>query len=427
MSQGQRISLTPLFFLALIAIGTGGADTAAAADSGPSAADVRKAVERSLPYLASGGITWIEQHDCLSCHQVPFYLWSHNLARTRGIAVDEQKLAKWTEWSARKSLAQREPFRLTEASLEQLGTADGLPAETLARFRPLVNQPFDTQEAFSSRLDQFATSNELGQHREAVIRRASPAPGSNDGGGLDTLGQILLGRAAGGAPDSEPMKRFIATTPAMIVSRQRTDGSWEAGGQLPRQDRPAAEADAVSTRWALLALGTVERPDARTTQSIRRALDALEKRARDAKPFTSTESLITTILVARRFGAPGDDRPDITHLLSRQNPDGGWAWKDRGAASDGFATGQALYALSQAGNSEVAPTIARARRYLISTQQPDGGWPTTGEGISNASTPARKKKVEPIYRYWATAWATIGLTSSLPRGQTPDAVQTVQH
>jgi hypothetical protein len=51
---------------------------------------------------------------------------------------------------------------------------------------------------------------------------------------------------------------------------------------------------------------------------------------------------------------------------------------------------------------------------LIDSQQPDGGWPTTGQGISNANTPARRKKVEPIYRFWGTAWAAIGLATSLP-------------
>ena len=56
---------------------------------------VRKADARSLPYLEKEGVAWIEKRNCLSCHHVPFLLWSHNEARARGITVDQKKLDGW--------------------------------------------------------------------------------------------------------------------------------------------------------------------------------------------------------------------------------------------------------------------------------------------------------------------------------------------
>src|SRR6185369_3801344 len=96
----------------------------------PSDAQIRKAVERSLPYLEREGVAWIEKHDCISCHHVPFLLWSHNAAKSAGFVVDDTKLARWNEWAAGKSLSMRGYFTLSDASLTQL-RADGVPEATL--------------------------------------------------------------------------------------------------------------------------------------------------------------------------------------------------------------------------------------------------------------------------------------------------------
>ncbi len=61
----------------------------------------RKAIERSLPYLERDGFAWMEGRiaiqdgqACVSCHQVPFALWSLTEARRRGIAPVESKVDK---------------------------------------------------------------------------------------------------------------------------------------------------------------------------------------------------------------------------------------------------------------------------------------------------------------------------------------------
>src|SRR4051812_31990078 len=80
---------------------------AAAATSEPfpiPESQVRSAIERSLPAIEASGVDWMESKNCVACHNVSFLLWSHNLAKSRGIKVDETKLVEWTEWAAEKSL-----------------------------------------------------------------------------------------------------------------------------------------------------------------------------------------------------------------------------------------------------------------------------------------------------------------------------------
>jgi hypothetical protein len=75
--------------------------------------DVRAAVSRSLPYLEKEGVAWMKQLTCLSCHHVPFLLWSHRLAQAKGIPLDADKLSAWTEWARKEPMQQREKVRLS--------------------------------------------------------------------------------------------------------------------------------------------------------------------------------------------------------------------------------------------------------------------------------------------------------------------------
>ncbi len=72
---------------------------------------VRDAVSRSLPFLEKEGVAWMKGHGCMSCHHVPFLLWSHRSAQAQGFTVDSQKLAEWDEWIRKDSLANRLLFR----------------------------------------------------------------------------------------------------------------------------------------------------------------------------------------------------------------------------------------------------------------------------------------------------------------------------
>src|SRR3954470_20548901 len=90
-----------------------GSMIAAAHAEGPAQVNdiaVRDAVSRSLPFLEKEGVAWMEDHHCMSCHHVPFLLWSHRSAQAKGFTVDLRKLAEWDEWTRKDSLANRVLF-----------------------------------------------------------------------------------------------------------------------------------------------------------------------------------------------------------------------------------------------------------------------------------------------------------------------------
>jgi hypothetical protein len=68
--------------------------------------------------------------------------------------------------------------------------------------------------------------------------------------------------------------------------------------------------------------------------------------------------------------------------------------------------------LATAGDERTRDAVRRAVRYLLTTQQPDRTWETDSKLISTEPT----KEKNYIYRYWGTAWATIGLSQALGSG-----------
>jgi squalene-hopene/tetraprenyl-beta-curcumene cyclase len=368
-----------------------------------SESQVRKAVERSLPFLEKEGVGWIQKHDCLSCHHVPFMLWSHQEARGRGFELDEKKLAGWADWSLGESTAQRVRLKLTDPSLEAL-KGEALPAETLAKLSPLAKKPGSKEGAFLKELAKVLSADELRTHQAALLKHASREKG--DGGGLDTMGQLLLAGAY--ASEGSRETDFVASTRLRIAELQQADGSWKAGGQLPRMNRSEAEGTDLTTGWMVLALS--EKPDLKSKEGIDRARVFLKS----GKPGKTNESLLVRLLVEEKFGEAGASQALLKELLGRQNPDGGWAWLN-GGTSDAFATGQVLYALSVSGVAGDDAALQRARKHLIETQGEDGSWALPPPALTSPDTkPERIARLEPIYRYWGSAWATIGLVRTLP-------------
>lgn len=275
----------------------------------------RKAVERSLPFIEKGGVDWMKNRKCSSCHHVTFMIWSHREAQARGFAVDAKKLDEWTAWAVN--------FSLTTTTKE----------------------------------------------------------GKKNGGGLDTMAQLILARP----PKADPAP--YGELASMIAAERRPEGFWEAGGQLPTQRRPKDEGHDASTRWVVHSLESLGRKDDRE-----KTLAWLEGR----KAGKSTESLALHYLTTR-------SEADLKELLAAQNDDGGWGFL-RGEASDALATGQALYVLSYAPSA--GDSVRRTRDFLAKTQLEDGSWkvPSTKPNSKDPS----------IAAYWGTAWAAIGLLRTLP-------------
>lgn len=236
--------------------------TADAAAKPVSADDVRGAVARSVPFLESRGQAWIDERQCVSCHQVPFMVWGLQEARRSGAAVDRQKLSEtrawavdWRNWSA--------------------------PAN-----REKTDEP------------------------QAVA------------GNVDTMYQLLLGRPYGsdvGTP--EWASRFARD----LLAAQQAEGSWKACGQLPLQNRPARETTEVTTMWALLALAPLASSQDDWPQKLSSTRKWLDQGGAD-ESRESTEWWAVRLLWERRFGASEKAAEMRKQLLARQHDDGGWGW-----------------------------------------------------------------------------------------------------
>jgi hypothetical protein len=129
------------------------------------------------------------------------------------------------------------------------------------------------------------------------------------------------------------------------------------------------------------------------------------------RPSDTTQAAALRLLVKVRAGESARAlQPALQGFLGRQNKDGGWG-QLKGAASDAYATGQALYVLSLAGVKNDRAEVRRGVAFLVTGQGKDGSWPMTPRSHPGA-TPA--KNLVPI-TYFGSTWAAPGLMRSVPR------------
>ena len=129
--------MTRVIFATLFCFGTLSAKVWADDPAQVNDTAVRDAVSRSLPFLEKEGVAWMEGHGCMSCHHVPFLLWSHRSAQAHGFTVDSRKLAEWDEWTRKDSLANRLLFRLRNYDLGRPEAAT-LPLAVKDKLKPLI-------------------------------------------------------------------------------------------------------------------------------------------------------------------------------------------------------------------------------------------------------------------------------------------------
>lgn len=223
------------------------------------------------------------------------------------------------------------------------------------------------------------------------------------------------------SPPTEDRLASFAFFRQRLIDLQLPDGSWmvwdgrhpeEPGMQVVWQGAGASEeakreATEVDTLWTLLGLAASERvassPDehaASLVASRRRALSWLDGRG----PPTRNDWLGWRMLVEQRHGTDEGVRRWRELLIARQNGDGGWGMA-KGDDSHPLVTGQCLYALAEGGAPAGEP-IARGRAFLLGTQSEDGTWP--------AASRVKPDHSNDVTVQWGTAWATLGLLSTLP-------------
>lgn len=361
--------------------------------------DARAAVQRSLPFIEKFSTQWMTDKKCNSCHVVTFHVWSHAAAAARGLDVDRSRLVQWTQWALADSLSDRRWQGLRAQALTNLKAA-GMSDELIKKLKTLGTRNFTKEPDFLAALEKAIGKEELARHKDALLREAKLP---NNGGGPDTLAQILLGRSAG--VEEQAATDSYAAVHALLLEWQEPDGSWLAAGQLPELKWDGAkEMNAATTMWSLLAVSAGNPGDEATTRSRERALTYLQT----APPGKTVQTLALRLIVAHQFEETSEGESWRAELLSRQNEDGGWCWWPDNKTSDAFATGQALYALGRTGRDSSDPAVARAWQFLLQTQGKDGGWEVPQQAVN------KKDRKLNVYPFWGTAWAAIGILQTLP-------------
>lgn len=191
---------------------------------------------------------------------------------------------------------------------------------------------------------------------------------------------------------------------------QAPDGSWPMEGD-PRP--PLLDpGPIVSTVLALRTLSRYTPPGQRA--ALRPRLDRARRFLRSATPEQTQEQTFLLLWAAwsgASSEAVGRQRERLTAL---QQNDGGWA-QQPGMTSDAYATGQALYALQEAGMSAEHARYQRGRQYLLSTQLEDGTWYVRSRafGFQPYLDAGFPHGPDQFISAAATAWAVIGLTHGL--------------
>jgi squalene-hopene/tetraprenyl-beta-curcumene cyclase len=211
---------------------------------------------------------------------------------------------------------------------------------------------------------------------------------------------LALGIEAGDAKAARAgLKKLLAS----VLSDQGEDGSWK----LSYEFRPIGSSPETLTALALLALSAPNAPDmGREGKAAReKGLKWLQAASADDEPQVTALRLV----LWRRLGLPATEwEPLVKKLRGAQNPDGGWG-QTKEAKSDAYATGQALYALAEAGAKPVDEAVRKAQSFLAKAQREDGAWAMVSRAIMRDGKPP--KNLSPI-THAGSAWAVMGLVRS---------------
>jgi len=166
--------------------------------------------------------------------------------------------------------------------------------------------------------------------------------------------------------------------------------------------------------WALLAWEPSDLSDPKEAEEVRVSRDKTIAWLSKVKPTDTTQSNSLRLLLDVRTGKSAEQlKPRIDELLRQQHADGGWS-QTKVLASDAYATGQTLYALSFVGLKGDQPEIQRAVAFLTATQRDDGSWEMTPRYHPDAETTGIPVRRPVPITYFGSSWAVLGLVRSVP-------------
>ncbi len=219
------------------------------------------------------------------------------------------------------------------------------------------------------------------------------------------VGYGLMGlHAVGYAPDAmtEAFVRYL-------MNGQSPDGSWHWTDLRP----PLEGGRFAATAWAVRAVQLYPVPGA--ADATRSCLSRARRWLWKAEPRTFGDGVSQLMGLAWSGEAHWRLRGLAASILAKQGADGGWAQLP-GIESDAWATGEALFALREAGRVSAADAAyARGIQFLLRTQYDDGSWwvhsrtwpfqPHFDSGFSHGN--------DQWISAGGTAWATLALLQTL--------------
>jgi hypothetical protein len=216
---------------------------------------------------------------------------------------------------------------------------------------------------------------------------------------------FALALAADPKPDAAARKGLKLLW-GTVKSDQTEKGSWAS---WPETRPPIfGNSDDSMTALATLAMLSAAAAGDAEAKAVR---DKGVKWLAETKTDDDPQSVAMRLVLWTRLGRPAKEwQPLVRRIQERQNADGGWS-QAKGMPSDGWATGQALYALAHAGIKPDEPVLKRGRAFLIKTQRPDGSWPMTSRPIKPGGKGSQS--LVPITGA-GSAWAVLGLVRSRP-------------
>ena len=228
------------------------------------------------------------------------------------------------------------------------------------------------------------------------------------GGISTTTGYILMALDAQNFPADESTDSLVR----LLRLWQRPDGHWPTPVRPPIE---ASEFTATATAARGLRIYGADNPKANEA-AMARARRWLETE----QPIDHEDRVFRLLGLIWADGSKAARETALRDLLDTQRKDGGWAQTEY-RASDAYATGEALFALREAGIATDSRVYKRGVRYLLKTQLTDGSWlvHTRSHPTQTYFESGFPHGVDQFISAAATNWATQALLLSLPDAKPP--------
>lgn len=219
---------------------------------------------------------------------------------------------------------------------------------------------------------------------------------------------LMAARSAGVAAD------LTTGVYARRIARwQRADGHWITSDFRP----PHSSSVFTATATAVRAVQSYLPPEssAERQKVVRRAREWLIR----TRPQSTEDAAFRLMGLAWAGASTEETRAAGRDLIEHQRSDGGWPQLPH-YDSDAYSTGEALYALREAGVSTSDPVWRKGLKFLVSTQARDGTWRVRTRMVSPATvspeyfTTGFPYGKDEFLSYTGSCWAVMALMSALP-------------